>query len=219
VEHYRPKGGVESPEGDRQLGYYWLASDWTNLLPSCIDCNRTRWQAIPGEGQQKVGKGNRFPIVNTDERAAEPGQEANEQRLLLHPCLDDQPEEELEFLVEDPQNRDREGLVLPAIQAGGAPNQMAEVSIRVYALQRKGLVDLRRDRLILVKKQIARVNRLVERVRLLEEQPDGNPLLKTLLQETMDDLAEEMKELARMQAADQPFLCMTRQCIERLRQW
>jgi hypothetical protein len=200
------------------VGYYWLAADWGNLLPSCIDCNRARWQEIPGGDRQKVGKGNRFPIVDEDQRAKEPGEEAQEQRLLLHPCLD-QPEEELEFVVQDPENEDREGLVLPAIQAGGTSSRMAGASIQVYALQRKGLVDLRRDRLILVKKQIARVNRLVERIRLLEEQPSGAPLLQELLEEAMDDLTEEMKELARMQAPDQPFLCMTRQCIERLRQW
>lgn len=218
VEHYRPKGGVETAGGNQQVGYYWLAADWGNLLPSCIDCNRTRWQEIPGGGEQKVGKGNRFPIVNEDDRATQPDEEAHEQRLLLHPCLD-QPEQELEFVVEDPENRDREGLVLPALHAGGGSSSSAEASIRVYALQRKGLVDLRRDRLILVKRQIARVNRLLEEVRLLEEQPEGDPVVQSLLQRAMDDLAEEMKELARVQALDQPYLCMTRQCIDRLRQW
>lgn len=45
VEHYRPKGGVEGDTTHR--GYWWLAMEWSNLLPSCIDCNRRRGQRTP----------------------------------------------------------------------------------------------------------------------------------------------------------------------------
>ncbi len=49
VEHYRPKGKVVGGHrGNR--GYYWLAYEWTNLVPSCHDCNSI------------VRKGFRFPI-------------------------------------------------------------------------------------------------------------------------------------------------------------
>src|SRR4051812_22350680 len=51
VEHYRPKGAVkdeeeevvtiQTPNGaEDHPGYWWLAYEWNNLLPSCIDCNR-----------------------------------------------------------------------------------------------------------------------------------------------------------------------------------
>lgn len=51
IEHYRPKGRVS---GDSSHGgYYWLAYEWTNLLPACHDCNR------------QGAKGNFFPIVGT----------------------------------------------------------------------------------------------------------------------------------------------------------
>jgi uncharacterized protein (TIGR02646 family) len=51
VEHYRPKGKVfGTPSGNR--GYYWLAYEWTNLVPSCHECNSI------------VRKGSRFPIQN-----------------------------------------------------------------------------------------------------------------------------------------------------------
>ena len=43
VEHWRPKGKVETANGEYP-GYYWLAATWANLLPSCIDCNRSRKQ-------------------------------------------------------------------------------------------------------------------------------------------------------------------------------
>src|SRR4051812_36358022 len=38
VEHYRPKGGVEIDGDLTEPFYYWLAAEWTNLLPSCADC-------------------------------------------------------------------------------------------------------------------------------------------------------------------------------------
>lgn len=61
IEHYRPKSGVlhenRSPvylESEGAViphpGYYWLAYDWHNLLPSCTICNGPAW------------KGNRFPV-------------------------------------------------------------------------------------------------------------------------------------------------------------
>jgi len=40
VEHYRPKAGVTD---NRQMiehsGYFWLAYEWWNLVPSCAHCN------------------------------------------------------------------------------------------------------------------------------------------------------------------------------------
>ncbi|HSC54471.1 MAG TPA: hypothetical protein VLC98_12650 [Phnomibacter sp.] len=49
VEHFRPKGRVT---GNQPLanGYYWLCYEWTNLLPSCHECNSVE------------AKGDRFPI-------------------------------------------------------------------------------------------------------------------------------------------------------------
>ena len=81
VEHYRPKGSVaESPD---HPGYWWLASDWDNMLTSCANCNRVRSHA--GE---RAGKGNRFPLADEAKRAFTPGAEVDEDPLLLNPCLD-----------------------------------------------------------------------------------------------------------------------------------
>jgi hypothetical protein len=67
IEHFRPKGAVmierpgERPHR-RKPGYYWLAAEWDNLLPSCIDCNRARTQDFPDDDLRLVrGKENRFP--------------------------------------------------------------------------------------------------------------------------------------------------------------
>src|SRR5262245_40081226 len=54
VEHFRPKGRVVDEEFEPirinhpkwgemdHPGYFWLAYEWDNLFPSCIDCNRYR---------------------------------------------------------------------------------------------------------------------------------------------------------------------------------
>jgi hypothetical protein len=124
VEHYRPKGGVEGDED--HWGYFWLAADWRNLLPSCIDCNRRRYQILAtpttaslvdlreaGKPIWQTGKENAFPVKG-DTRAY--GKEddfeeqiAKERPFLLDPCVDD-PEAHLEYLVDAPIPF---GLVLP----------------------------------------------------------------------------------------------------------
>lgn len=51
IEHYRPKKGVT--EDKMHPGYYWLCYEWSNLIPSCHDCNTSG------------GKGNKFPVQGT----------------------------------------------------------------------------------------------------------------------------------------------------------
>ena len=120
VEHYRPKGAVDGENGHR--GYWWLAMEWENLLPSCIDCNRKRGQRTPKPNQQNsmaelndegdfargktfnTGKQSAFPLVENSLRAKwDPSQKAVdvsvEQRLLLDPTRD-KPEDHLVFHVD-----------------------------------------------------------------------------------------------------------------------
>jgi hypothetical protein len=98
IEHYRPKKGVTDGDDmavtitgvDGQVkdhpGYYWLAYNWRNLLPSCQKCNR------PTKGGE-LGKRNRFPIAGT--RAVCPTDPLDvEDPLLLHPVFDN-PEQHL----------------------------------------------------------------------------------------------------------------------------
>ena len=94
VEHYRPKGRIRTKAGvvtitieGRKLahpGYWWLAYQWKNLLPSCIDCNRRR------QHQEEVtaGKADYFEIRG--ERASTPRDNLDaEHPLLLDPTSDD----------------------------------------------------------------------------------------------------------------------------------
>ncbi len=88
VEHFRPKGEVRDIKNViinnhgttiPHSGYYWLAYNWKNLLPTCWNCNT--WHE--DKSGVMVGKGNRFPV---DGRYAEiPGGEATEAALLINP--------------------------------------------------------------------------------------------------------------------------------------
>jgi uncharacterized protein (TIGR02646 family) len=104
VEHFRPKGRVigndfrplrcDCPEHGEidHPGYYWLAYDWDNLLPACIDCNRYRRH---GKLEEGAGKADRFPVA--DFRACAPGDECVEDPMLINPAAID-PAEHLMFL-------------------------------------------------------------------------------------------------------------------------
>lgn len=137
VEHFRPKGAVLDKDGQPVLvssapgsnvphpGYYWLAYDWHNLLPSCGKCNRmTRTR----DGKW-VGKGARFPVKSS--WAWHPGEEATEDPLLIHPVLDE-PEKYLGIDVNTG--------VIYAVD----DHERGKTCIDVFDLNREGLPETRR---------------------------------------------------------------------------
>lgn len=132
IEHYRPKKRVTG--GAPQSGYYWLCYEWSNLLPSCHDCNTAG------------GKGNQFPVRGV--RVASPPLMANgqldsnqvqadqsplwdEQPYLLHPELDS-PSLFLGVQT-DPKG---EGLQFYGLDGA---NQRGELTIQICNLNRKNL--------------------------------------------------------------------------------
>ena len=168
AEHYRPKGAVnrrlpgrtglprvrvKAPDGSEidHPGYFWLAYNWRNLLPSCRRCN------------SEDGKKNQFPVTGdrhvflvalTDAEAAaiapqpipcatSPGYyflppaelDRREKPLLLHPCYGDDPREHLKFGTK--------GIEAAKELADGEPSPLGLSSIDVYNLSDD---DLRRSR-------------------------------------------------------------------------
>lgn len=71
VEHFRPKKGV-SHNKQMLTGYWWLALEWSNLLPACTQCN-------------SVYKGNKFPLKNGATPAQHEGCQNSETPLLIDP--------------------------------------------------------------------------------------------------------------------------------------
>jgi hypothetical protein len=137
VEHYRPKGRVMDEHGKPVViraregrpkrphpGYPWLAYHPDNLLPSCLACNRPGTQ----RSGERTGKWDKFPVRRY--RASEPGQEAREQPLLLHPVFDD-PEKHMELDLETGRLR--------------AKTQRGRATINLLGLNREGLQEDRRE--------------------------------------------------------------------------
>lgn len=189
VEHFRPKGAVVHETELRKPGYYWLAAEWDNLLPSCVDCNSERYQEFADIEPILSGKANKFPIANLQKRAKKPGEEKHEIRLLFHPCRD-YPERALEF--------DEIGTVLPAKHIRGITKQKAKTSIKVYGLNREELVKSREGLIIRLKVQIKRVFDASDDI-------DNNPNDKN-----KRIFAFELRELFRFREKTEPFQALVR---------
>jgi uncharacterized protein (TIGR02646 family) len=188
VEHFRPKAGILVDGKLTKPGYYWLAADWDNLLPSCIDCNRSRTQEFDDKDPQKSGKANQFPVADENRRAQKPGKENEEEYLLLDPCRDD-PQAHLEFLAE--------GVIRARLAAPETLSRKGTTSIEVYGLQRKGLVDARRDLLVFLYDH-------VDTFIFIREKVANNP----------QRVATERVKLDRYAKPDQPYSAMARQVLD-----
>lgn len=183
VEHWRPKGLAHRDNGlpDMRPGYYWLAADWDNLLPSCIDCNRARVQFVPPATEpMKVGKGNQFPVEDEATRVQNHQAAAaieHEVPLILHPCIDN-PAEHLEFTAE--------AVARARTDAAGSVSQKGERSIHVYALNRSGLVFARREVLDLIVQRKFSIEHLME----IHDEIQG--MLNDPRKERLEILVEEL---------------------------
>ncbi|CAA6812677.1 MAG: TIGR02646 family protein [uncultured Aureispira sp.] len=137
VEHYRPKKGVTGIPRVKHPGYYWLAYEWTNLLPACHDCNKQR------------NKGNRFPIAGARVYGPSIRQriDLNKNNCFASPLKDEYP------LLIHPEQKgfnpffyfqfDEAGLMLPKQQHGTFAYSQAYVTI-------EDICKLNRDKLYLI---------------------------------------------------------------------
>lgn len=200
VEHWRPKGEVQLDDGTKLApGYYWLAASWQNLMPSCIDCNRARKQHDIAVGREVLlGKASQFPLPEdkSHARAHDPPPDlAAESALLINPCEDD-PEEFFEYT--------EEGVIRPAAGLSAADRRRAEASIRVYALNRSGLVAERREVVRRIDHRLELVDRLAD---LRDELRDDRPDLATVVEEL---IAIESDALHAMKRPSTPFAGVAR---------
>jgi hypothetical protein len=143
VEHFAPKNDVRrftgkpgeegvqiphsaslkgrTPETFSDLGYWWLAYDWTNYLLSCVTCNQD-W------------KGNLFPVLEPPPRVKPPTEQgiASERILLLNPFGPLDPAKHLKF--------NEDGSVEPL-----RGSRYGLETIRTVGLYRTALVQERSD--------------------------------------------------------------------------
>lgn len=144
AEHWRPKGAVtmrrdgrivtiESTSG-KHPGYWWLAYEWTNLLPACERCNSGR------------GKNSQFPVK--DRHVFDPTEVADldeldrrERPLLLNPLRGEDPCLHLRF-NDKGQIEPRDG------------SSLGQHSIEVFDLWREDLNDDRCERIEAAKNSV-----------------------------------------------------------------
>lgn len=210
VEHWRPKGEVVRDKGEKALGYYWLAAEWDNLLPSCIDCNRARKQESALDGSlETLGKKNQFPVWREDDRWRDPEAPNEEVPLLLHPYFDE-PDEILAFDDEGVARPREEPPALP----DGAPthNARAEASIRVYALNRVALVHERKALLLRIERIKLTVVHLMTLLAALEEASglDHASFWRELVMQILD---QELEELAALVRPESEFAGLARERV------
>lgn len=162
VEHYRPKGGVTESPGHQ--GYWWLAAEWQNLLPSCPPCNQRRYhtsfdpgmtleefeRALLKRPDRLSGKANSFPLRGDNWMTSEDDDLTVEDPLLINPCERD-PADHLEFIFDWKDSKTYiweadpiYALVRPKSNASG-DDLYAQASIATYGLNRKGLLAERAE--------------------------------------------------------------------------
>jgi uncharacterized protein (TIGR02646 family) len=197
VEHWRPKAAVLTGDNKRlPRGYYWLASEWTNLLPSCPRCNREEMHSIDGT-MKKVGKANKFPLADEAGRATSPEMVAKEQPLLLDPCVDS-PEEHLEFF----ETENEKGLL-----RAKSHSVRGQASIDIYGLNRPGLVQERREHLGYIKYVLDNLKKAVTQLN------SGN---KTEAEQApwLEQLDNALLELRKLRMAKRKFCALARATID-----
>ncbi|ETT67439.1 hypothetical protein BSK66_13745 [Paenibacillus odorifer] len=204
IEHFRPKAEVRQDRDvpKQRTGYYWLAWEWKNLLPSCHNCNSVIFQYVVGSDNPEVkvlrGKGNLFPLLDNNKRVINHENSdflANEIPLLLNPCEDD-PKSYLEF--------SDEGHICPKEIEDSLIYEKGYWSILTYGLDRKDLFIERNYIANLITKQIGRVRRCMTK---WMSDNNNNSLEEELIQER-DDLYDFMRP-------ERKFSLMASQIIHR----
>jgi len=207
IEHFRPKSEISLEDGTTFVpGYFWLGSEWTNLLTSCVDCNRARRHNVPGQTKKaKLGKGSQFPLDDETKRVRKHRADLKAEervRLLINPCSD-RPEGLLDF--------DDEGLVHPVFGASSFKGRKAKTSIDVYALQRKGLVEARKALLNLFMTHVATLRYLLSsHNRMVAERKRA-----AILAESRDEINRVSEQLHAMTSPGAPYLALLRAYIRR----
>ncbi|MEK1888216.1 MAG: retron system putative HNH endonuclease [Phyllobacterium sp.] len=200
VEHFRPKGRVDNGTAKTKPGYWWLAAEWTNLVPSCILCNRETNQLLFDGTIFKTGKGDRFPLLDESKRAKEQGQEVREVPLLIDPCADD-PTEFLTYAV-----LDGKCIVVPrTANETDLRYKRARASIDVYGLNRAKLVLDRTRYMMRISISLRQLQRSIRQLNHAQE--------ATIL-DIEGSISDELEYLAMHMRAEDRFSAMSRWLIE-----
>lgn len=181
VDHFRPKNRVANTNPIHE-GYWWLAFDSSNFRYSCTFCNSHRKNPETGETE---GKGDKFPLLPDNLRAKSPGEEHDENPILLDPCVL-QDTLLLDFRVDGE----------PCAKYPDHPIKKlrAEESIKLYHLDHPGLIERRRRLAIQIESWIKTANRLYDRC------DTGDPMIDKAFNEIARNLADSMSDTSELSA-------------------
>lgn len=210
VEHYRPKGRIVAED---HPGYWWLASQWHNLLLSCQHCNERRGQIIVTIGMTMEeaarlyretinkpvhGKGSQFPIRGLRRRPRK------EDALLIDPTSRD-PKRHLHF-PPDPGI----SLAVPRETPTG-PDAYGLATINIGALNRYRLVRERTGVLMDLRKHVLELESSLVAAAASADQPskDAATIRST----------EALSAIAARGAKNRPYSCVARDLHHRLIEW
>lgn len=206
VEHFRPKGKIQTLDGDEiSPGYYWLAADWNNLLFSCQNCNQKGRFRMDEDGDTvSMGKGIKFPLSDESKRVTSRVDDVSAENkfvLLINPCRTD-PSKHLSF--------NDLGEISPSKSKSGKVSQKGELSIDVFGLHRIELVQGRRAKTIFIDRHIRKI---YEKIKFIEDNPN---LTDGQFDEQFGDLEFFVENVQNEFSAASEFIGAKRQKVQRL---
>lgn len=218
IEHFRPKGKIQNANPSRP-GYFWLASEWENLLFACPFCNQTNTHEFRNGNnieEAVFGKLDQFPLETethrlkythgiiylTDSTTYKQAFDLEEsERLLLNPCKDDNVQKYFKF--------NDDGAIISNDGLTDFEERKAQTSILTYALHRLPLTIAREEKIIQVKAQIRRVEIAITNYNKYMDKSDEE---KVWFEGIM---REEMKILKNFKDADQEYSGLARYIIDK----
>jgi hypothetical protein len=197
VEHYRPKGRIDGEDGKSVWpGYYWLATDWDNLLPSCRLCNSpTKLTDLIGGQERTMGKANFFPLEPGSRRAKKKRDLEAERPLILNPCKHD-PSEHLEFF----EKNGHKALIRGKTEAGRR-------TVEICGLNRAELVRERLEILSQLETLMFDIQRAYRRLKNASDQMQKDDF--------QSEIGEKRKQLHEFEEPDRNFSALARSEIKR----
>ncbi|WP_108809012.1 hypothetical protein [Aquimarina spinulae] len=218
IEHFRPKGKIQEASPSKP-GYFWLASEWENLLFACPFCNQTNTHEFKnGEKVEEAvfGKLDQFPLLSENHRLnhthgttyfsnkelySQSFDQEESERLLLNPCKDENIEKYFKY--------DDHGAIIINDNLNPTEEKRAQTSIFTYALHRLPLTFAREEKVIEIKAQIRRVEIAVKNY---SDNLDTTDEKKVWFEGIM---REEMKILKKFKDINQEYAGLARHIISK----
>lgn len=180
VDHFRPKNRVqEDPDHE---GYWWLAFDWRNYRLSSQWCNQRRNDKI---SKTSGGKWDHFPLRPGSFRARLESDDYEQEEIEL---LDPIDPEDWKLLTFRPDGRPT-----PTKPANTPEHERAAITIEVYHLHCKELVDDRRP-------LAGQVQRLIQSMETLRPHITA-PKMRNLYKQQEKELLRAIQKDAEYSAA------------------